>query len=137
MDWFGVIAVVIMVAIFGFIGLSMWAAQHHNKLVDQLTGDGGWSSKDGVASLSIAEQTRTVQIGRDESRTDKTGAMLISGQIDGRPASGRVVLENFSPWISTAHTTLLGEGWTLDFSHLPGQLIATSDSGRVITFFRP
>lgn len=132
--WFGVIAVVIVAGIFGFIGVSMWAAYHHNTLIGELTGNWAQFSAGGRARLSIREETRTVQVDRDESSTYTTGALLVTGQIDGRPVSGRFVLHSFPPWSSTAHTTLLGEGWTLSFTDLPGELTATSDSGRVIKF---
>jgi hypothetical protein len=135
--WFGVIAVVIVAGIFGFIGVWMWAAYHHNTLVSELTGDWAQSSADVHAYLLIRAETKAVHVNRDESCTYTTGALLVTGQIDGRLVTGRIVLHSFPPWSSTAHMTLLGEGWTLSFTDLPGGLTATSDSGRVMKLLRP
>jgi len=132
--WFGVGVVLVMVGIFAVIGVFIWTAGHHRELVAEFSGVWVQPGAGGGARLSITEETKTHQFSADESTTRATGDLLVTGTIDGRPVSGRIVPPDFPPWGSTVHTKLLGAEWTLSTASPRRELTATSDAGRVIRF---
>lgn len=131
--WLGVIVVLILLGIFGAIFGSIWIAAHHNGLVSQLTGDWVQSGPGSGTRLSIVAETKTYEYGPDNWVTRGTGDLLVTGSIDGREVSGRIVVPGFPPWGSTVQTTLLGRRWTLRDERSGRRLSLISDSGQVTT----
>ncbi len=129
--WLGIAVAVVLAAVIAAIFVFISIEAHGNALVQDLTGE--WVRPSGAAAtrLSIGPETR--RVGFSSELTHDAGGLLVTGSIEGRPVSGRIVVPKLPPWGSTVHVTLLGRGWTLRSQHSPRRLTLISDTGSEVT----